>query len=135
MSGYVYRVFDAADRLLYVGVSIDPDARLAQHAKNALWWCFQARSTVEQYATRDLAEMAEAEAIANEHPRWNAQGRTVRAEGIDYDRDVAGRLRTLQSEEAVLLRKLRVVRMGLAGARAEAAMIRDGFQFDEEAVA
>lgn len=135
MSGYVYRVFDAADRLLYVGCSIDHEARLAQHAQNAIWWCFQDHVAVEEFDTRDLAQLAEAHAIANEHPRWNTQGRTVKAEGIDYDRDVAKRLRILRTEEAALLRKLRKVRMSLAGARAEADLIRDGFQFTEEDVA
>ena len=34
----VYRFYDEADRLLYVGISRNPAARWAQHAVEKKWW-------------------------------------------------------------------------------------------------
>lgn len=143
MSGaQVYRVFDAADRLLYVGCSVAVDARLNQHAQSADWWLYQDRIERETFATRNEALAAESEAIATEHPRWNINGRSQdhpdgyansihRATWLHYERDVARRRRELIEEESRLLSQIRKARMSLAGVNAEVACIKDGYVFDE----
>lgn len=136
MSATVYRAFDAFGQLLYVGCTVDADVRLAAHAKTAGWWVFHERITRTEYPAQDEASDAEAKAIATEHPRWNHQGRTVpKPAGVEYEKDVARRLRGLESDEAALLRKLKKIRMGLAGVRAEVAAIKGGYVFDDEQVA
>lgn len=76
MSAVVYRAFDAEDRLLYVGCTIDLEPRLRHHEDNSPWWPFQVRIETEGYVTRAEAAEAEAVAIATEHPRWNVKGRS-----------------------------------------------------------
>jgi predicted GIY-YIG superfamily endonuclease len=68
----LYRWYDADDRLLYVGVTVNLADRQNSHAKRSSWAVFAARSTVETFATRDLAEAAEAEAIEVERPLFNS---------------------------------------------------------------
>jgi len=144
--GYVYRAFDASGRLLYVGCSVDVDGRLNYHRDNASWWLFHDRIEVESFDTRDDAAEAEARAIATEHPRWNMQGRSQDhpdgfahslrgAHWLEYEADVARRTRQLMQDEASLLRKIRKVRMGLAGVRAEAEAIKSGLISIDEDVA
>lgn len=38
MTAYVYRFFDASDRLLYVGFTLSPPRRLKQHQDNSVWF-------------------------------------------------------------------------------------------------
>lgn len=141
MSAYVYRASDASGRLLYVGCSVDVEARLRYHEANAQWWPFHESVAVEEFATQKEALAAEAVAIATEHPRWNMAGRSddhpdgkcntvQQAHWLDYERDVSRRHRSLIAEEQRLLRALRKVRMGLAGTRLEVACLRDGFAID-----
>lgn len=140
----VYRVYDTAGRLLYVGCSSDVPARLRQHQQNAQWWLFHARVTTEDFPTREAGR--EAEERATEHPRWNITGRSPEhpdgfcttiqgAHWLDYERSVSNRNRDLLAEEARLTKALRKVRMGLAGTRLEIAAIRDGFELDLEDIA
>ncbi|MFD9223844.1 GIY-YIG nuclease family protein [Streptomyces sp. NPDC060064] len=68
----LYRFFDETGALLYVGITNDTDVRWAVHAREKAWWPAVHRSTVEWKATRTEAEIAEAEAIGREAPRWNA---------------------------------------------------------------
>lgn len=138
---HVYRAFDAAGRLLYVGCSVSVEARLRQHETNSLWWVFKDRVEGEWFDDQDEALQAEAEAIATEHPRWNMVGRSDehpdgqcssvnQAKWLDYDRDVASRHRSLLGQEARLLREIRKVRMGLAGTRLEVQSISGGYEFE-----
>lgn len=68
---FLYRFFDADDRLLYVGISKDPIKRFAQHAKDQPWWGDVARRTTTAYGSRAEVENAEAIAIAYEGPVHN----------------------------------------------------------------
>lgn len=77
MSAYVYRAFDRAGRLLYVGCASDVGVRLGSHAKSSPWWIYHDRVESEWFETRQEAEAAEARAIATEHPRWNINGRSA----------------------------------------------------------
>lgn len=146
MSAHVYRAFDSAGRLLYVGCSVSVDARLRQHEASAQWWLYKDKLAVEEFASQDEALAAEAEAIATEHPRWNMTGRSPdhpdgrcstiqQARWLDYERDVSARHRSLLAEEARLLRAIRKIRMGLAGTKLEVAAIKAGLDLDLEDVA
>lgn len=67
----LYRLYDEAGELLYVGITNDPETRRTYHARQKAWWPDVCRWTVEWRATRDEAEAAEAEVIGRENPRWN----------------------------------------------------------------
>lgn len=145
-AAHVYRAFDATGRLLYVGCTVDLEARLREHSKSAPWWLFHVEVKTVGYASHEKALMAEEDAIAAEHPRWNMRGRSLEhpdgratnagnSEWLDYDRDVSKRHGMLVSEEQRLLKLLRKVRMGLAGVRGEVEAIKNGFVLDDEDVA
>lgn len=68
---WLYRYFDANDRLLYVGIAFDVLKRAQGHRRHAAWWSQAATYTEELYPTRTAAEAAEAEAIRAEAPLFN----------------------------------------------------------------
>lgn len=70
----VYRLYDFAGVLLYVGISDNPKRRFAQHADDKGWWYLVVRWTVEWFETRDAAVAAEARAIREECPAYNLAG-------------------------------------------------------------
>lgn len=67
----LYRFFDAADRLLYVGITVDIGVRWKHHGKGKAWWSEVVRATVAHYPNRDAALAAEKAAIKAEKPIWN----------------------------------------------------------------
>lgn len=67
----LYRHFDAAGQLLYVGISLSAVQRLAQHKQTARWFTNLARIDIEWFPNRRLAEQAERAAIWHESPRFN----------------------------------------------------------------
>lgn len=67
----VYRLFNADDRLLYVGVTNKIGYRLTQHSRDKAWWQDVQRITVERHADRHSALLAETEAIRTERPMHN----------------------------------------------------------------
>lgn len=87
----LYRHFDAAGRLLYVGISRSVTARLAQHAKSG-WDHLIARVEIERFPTREDAERAERKAIWAERPIHNVAG-NGRANPIAAVLDALGRER------------------------------------------
>lgn len=66
----LYRLFDADDELLYVGISKDPKARWEQH-RDKPWWRDVSMRVIEWYDDRPTAERAERKAIETEGPRYN----------------------------------------------------------------
>ncbi|WP_436759376.1 GIY-YIG nuclease family protein [Streptosporangium sp. V21-05] len=72
----VYRLYDSADVLLYVGVGGNPGRRWQQHRGAKHWWGDVARVTLEHHPIRDEALTAERTAIRDENPRHNIAGRT-----------------------------------------------------------
>lgn len=71
---YVYRVYDASERLIYVGETGDIFSRV-QHHHLQTWWGSQidrVKSVV--YPDRTSALAAERTAIRDEDPRWNITG-------------------------------------------------------------
>jgi predicted GIY-YIG superfamily endonuclease len=67
----LYRFFDEAGELLYVGVTMNPAARWKQHSQDKSWWTSVANITVEPHRDRKAVLEAEALAIKTEHPRYN----------------------------------------------------------------
>lgn len=79
----LYRFYDAAGTLLYVGISNNPARRWKQHADTKPWWSDVDRKTVEWLASRAEAEAAEAEAIKAEKPLHNWRHATRVPFGVD----------------------------------------------------
>lgn len=67
----VYRFFDRAGHLLYVGSTINWPARRRAHQKKAPWWSEVAEEHAQRCADMVSACAAEALAIQTEHPRCN----------------------------------------------------------------
>lgn len=67
----LYRFYDAAGELLYIGITMNPVARWKQHGHDKLWWVEVASIAIESHLDRDSALRAERQAIAAERPRWN----------------------------------------------------------------
>ena len=66
----VYRCYDAAERLLYVGISMSLEGRLTKHRRTA-WWPEVAEITVQWFDGREAAKAAERAAIRDEAPLHN----------------------------------------------------------------
>lgn len=71
----LYRFLDDVGRLLYVGVSWDPDIRETQHRASQRWAPLIARREDEWFSTRVEALRAESAAIRDESPLFNEAGR------------------------------------------------------------
>lgn len=71
MKTKLYRHFDSNKKLLYVGISLNSVARLAQHRDAAHWFEDIATVTIETFSTREEALAAERNAIINENPVCN----------------------------------------------------------------
>lgn len=87
---YVYRLYGADDRLLYVGATINVQQRLRDHGRDKEWWSEVARTEVsEPYESWDPAHAAEIEAIRAEHPAYNVVRYPERWEPItpEWDED------------------------------------------------
>lgn len=67
----LYRHYDAAGRLLYVGITTDLHARTKAHASASQWSMFAATATAEWFATVSEARRAELSAIRSESPIFN----------------------------------------------------------------
>jgi GIY-YIG catalytic domain len=67
----LYRFFNAAGILLYVGVATYPHTRWKQHAREKSWWPEVAEKAIEWHPTRVEAEQAEGVAINTEEPLYN----------------------------------------------------------------
>lgn len=78
----VYRCYDADDRLLYVGMSINPDARLEYHRRYAPWHRALARWTVQWFPDRATARAEELRVMRAESSLHNQEGLTMPALGL-----------------------------------------------------
>lgn len=67
----VYWLYDAEDRVLYIGCSHQLTTRLEAHARQKEWWNRVSRVEVERYTDRATARTAEATAIRRERPIFN----------------------------------------------------------------
>ncbi len=66
----LYRHYDKAGQLLYVGISLSVVTRISQH-RDKRWFEDIARIDVQWHCSRHDAEHAEAVAIWRESPKWN----------------------------------------------------------------
>lgn len=68
---YVYRAFDKDGKLLYVGCTVRPETRWAEHRSASPWWTSKARSFRMQgpFCYR-VARRIEREAIRTESPMY-----------------------------------------------------------------
>ncbi len=71
--GVVYRMFNAAGDLLYIGCTTRFIRRMTDHEHNRPWWSEVASITVEHFESGYQAAKAEAVAIRSEAPRHNVQ--------------------------------------------------------------
>jgi excinuclease UvrABC nuclease subunit len=67
----VYRIFDATDRLIYIGATSNVTQRLAYHRTQSWWWALAHRVDVESHEDKASAHDAEWAAIAAEDPAFN----------------------------------------------------------------
>jgi predicted GIY-YIG superfamily endonuclease len=96
----LYRFFDRADTLLYVGITMDLPKRLQSHQRDKAWWHRVANMKAEHYPTRKAALAAEAVAIREERPLFNDQHNgLVPAEEAFADLSTHEKIRLLSSAE------------------------------------
>lgn len=67
----LYRFYDGAAELLYVGVTCNPVSRFQQHQERSDWWSRASLLHAEWHDTRELAEAAEERAVNDEAPEAN----------------------------------------------------------------
>lgn len=70
----VYRLYNANDQLLYVGIAKRFGSRWEQHANAQSWWGQVDHQTVRWCASREDALLAEKRAINEEMPVYNKVG-------------------------------------------------------------
>ncbi|MFD5542198.1 GIY-YIG nuclease family protein [Streptomyces sp. NPDC127079] len=70
----VYRLYDEAERLLYVGVASDPRVRFKQHERDKARWPRVTARAIEWFDSRDEALKVEARVITRELPLHNEAG-------------------------------------------------------------
>jgi predicted DNA-binding transcriptional regulator AlpA len=68
---HLYRHFDSAGRLLYVGISLSAIARLGEHKVSSHWFWQIAKIEVTAYASRASAAKAERITVQREKPLHN----------------------------------------------------------------
>lgn len=68
----LYRHFDRAGMVIYIGIAVDPAKRESAHRCYSQWRDKIHRIEVEWFDTRYAAVAAERAAIAAESPKWNA---------------------------------------------------------------
>ena len=70
MLTFIYRLYDKAGVLLYIGITTDPNRRFAAHAADKPWWPEVAHHIIEEIDTA-TARQTERETIRQERPRYN----------------------------------------------------------------
>lgn len=98
----LYRVFDSTGKLLYVGISQNPDIRFGQHSQTKLWWSEVDVRKVEWYETRAEAATAEKVAIKAEMPHWNLHHAVPQISDSEATR-IFNEYRAAREEAALLL--------------------------------
>ena len=75
----LYRMYDAAGDLLYVGMSRNLPSRITMHVTEKSWWETVARIEVQHFESREKARQEEKRAIAEDAPLWNVLDRAATA--------------------------------------------------------
>lgn len=101
----VYRYFDSAGQLLYVGITGRGVTRQFEHARSKEWWPLVATSDVTHFATRKAALAEEAYQIRWNQPPFNTQGKGRRPDRTLIPRELVrtmlGRLSRQKSLDEV----------------------------------
>lgn len=75
MNATVYRFYAENGDLLYVGCTMRLAARIGEHTAGKSWWGEVTRATFDHFDNQRAALIAEARAIATEHPVHNTAGK------------------------------------------------------------
>lgn len=67
----LYRLYSHTGELLYIGITIHPETRFAEHKRTKPWWPEVARIAIEEYPDDVTAAAAEQAAIRAERPCFN----------------------------------------------------------------
>jgi predicted GIY-YIG superfamily endonuclease len=67
----LYRLYDDAGQLLYIGITRNPKWRWHKHASHSPWWPQVQRREIVWHDSRPQARAAEIEAIGTERPAHN----------------------------------------------------------------
>lgn len=67
----LYRFYDTAGALLYIGITLNPGERWKRHRDEKPWWTEVANITLQQHGSREAVLAAERAAIETETPRYN----------------------------------------------------------------
>ena len=70
-SHVLYRFYNSNAKLLYVGITNNPENRFGNHRREKPWWNQVTAITLERFSTRGELAQAEIEAIQTERPKYN----------------------------------------------------------------
>lgn len=96
----VYRLYARDGRLLYIGITNNPDVRFAYHGLTKGWWHLVTKRVVGWHPDRSTARREEAAAIRSERPVHNAMHACAEEQDTPL-RDARTRLSTLVDEVRV----------------------------------
>lgn len=123
MQTYLYRHFNKAGALLYIGIATDVERRTKQH-KSSVWGASITRTTIKTYSTRIKAAIAELQAIEKERPLHNVmpgdERRTKLANAVMFSTRVP---KELLEQIYALCRKRGISRSDFIRAALEKALI------------
>ena len=85
MSFRLYRHYNAAGELLYVGISLSSFARLAQHRDHSAWFAEITRVEFEPFETKESVLEAERNAIQKEQPKFNVHHKKLKPQAKVLD--------------------------------------------------
>lgn len=86
----LYRFYNDVGVLLYVGITINPGARLTKHKDTKTWWQDVARVDLEHYPDRTELLSAERQAIETEKPLHNIRMNGSNASRLEWPCDICG---------------------------------------------
>lgn len=102
----VYRCYDSAGALLYIGSSRDVVRRMDTHVRTSFWRAHVVKVRIQIASDVFTARRMEADAIRNENPRFNIHHRMPRDLWSEQDfRDVITALRKGTSAHSLATRK------------------------------
>lgn len=99
----LYRHFNKANELLYVGISLNALNRLGQHKEHAHWFNDISDVRIEHFETREMALAAERDAVVKENPKHNINLRMSQ-------KQIAAMQRTAAQQHAMEASKQEAVR-------------------------
>lgn len=89
----LYRLYDYAGELLYIGITGDWERRRAEHAADKEWWRRVQQVALAEFPSRAEAMNAERIAIRTEHPTYNISSAMLdRSPRIDWHCDACDEL-------------------------------------------